>query len=73
MANPRKLRLIYRNDSKSDRVDAQYLARIGRLDPALLAPFQHRQAAPKPISPSFAAGMSWCGPALGLSTTSGER
>jgi transposase len=36
--------LIYQNDSKSDRVDAEYLARIGRLDPALLAPFRHRQA-----------------------------
>ena len=45
VANPRKLRLIYQNDSKSDRVDAEYLARIGRLDPALLAPFQHRHAA----------------------------
>lgn len=44
VANPRKLRLIYQNDSKSDRVDAEYLARIARLDPALLAPFQHRQA-----------------------------
>lgn len=42
VANPRKLRLIYRNESKSDRVDAQYLARIGRLDPELLAPIQHR-------------------------------
>ncbi len=45
VANPRKLRLVYQNDSKSDRVDAQYLARIGRLDPALLAPFHHRCAA----------------------------
>jgi transposase len=45
VANPRKLRLIYQNDSKSDRVDAEYLARIGRLDPTLLAPFRHRQAA----------------------------
>lgn len=44
VANPRRLRLIYQNDFKSDRVDAQYLARIGRLDPALLAPFRHRQA-----------------------------
>jgi len=44
VANPRKLRLIYQNDSKNDRVDAEYLARIGRLDPALLAPFRHRQA-----------------------------
>ena len=42
VANPRKLRLIYRNESKNDRVDAQYLARIGRLDPELLAPIQHR-------------------------------
>ena len=42
VANPRKLRLIYRNESKSDRVDAQYLARIGRLDPELLSPIQHR-------------------------------
>ena len=45
VANPRKLRLVYQNDSKSDRVDAQYLARIGRLDPALLAPLRHRRAA----------------------------
>ena len=44
VANPRKLRLIYANDSKSDRVDAQYLARVGRLDPALLAPLTHRGA-----------------------------
>ncbi len=43
IANPRKLRLIYENDSKNDQVDAQYLARIGRLDPRLLAPIQHRQ------------------------------
>ena len=42
VANPRKLRFIYANDSKSDRVDAEYLARVGRLDPALLAPLTHR-------------------------------
>jgi transposase len=44
VANPRKLRLIYQNDSKSDRVDAEYLARVGRLDPALLSPLTHRGA-----------------------------
>jgi len=44
VANPRKLRLIYENDSKSDRVDAEYLARVGRLDPALLSPLTHRGA-----------------------------
>jgi transposase len=42
VANPRKLRFIYANDSKSDRVDAEYLARVGRLDQALLAPLTHR-------------------------------
>src|SRR5438067_5284991 len=42
VANPRKLRAIYENDSKDDRVDAEYLARVGRLDPALLKPITHR-------------------------------
>jgi transposase len=42
VANPRRLRLIYETDKKSDRVDAQYLARLGRLDPELLAPIEHR-------------------------------
>jgi transposase len=43
VANPRKLRLIYQNDAKDDRVDAQYLARVARLDPELLAPVTHRE------------------------------
>lgn len=42
VANPRRLRAIYDNDAKSDRVDAEYLARIGRLDPQLLRGIQHR-------------------------------
>lgn len=42
VANPRKLRLIYENESKDDRVDAEYLARVARLDPKLLAPIEHR-------------------------------
>lgn len=42
VANPRKLRLIYENDRKCDRTDAEYLARVGRLDPELLAPVVHR-------------------------------
>jgi transposase len=44
VANARRLRAIYTNESKSDRVDAEYLARIGRLDPALLSPLTHRSA-----------------------------
>jgi transposase len=42
VANPAKLRMIYRSDSKSDRVDARWLAKLARVDPALLAPIQHR-------------------------------
>ena len=44
VANSRKLRLIYENPSKDDRVDALYLARLARLDPALLSPVEHRGA-----------------------------
>lgn len=42
VANSRKLRLIYQNRRKSDRVDAIYLARLARLDPQLLSPVEHR-------------------------------
>lgn len=43
-ANPRKVRLIYRNPLKSDRVDAQWLARLVRFDASLLSPIHHRSA-----------------------------
>jgi transposase len=42
VANPRKLRVIYTNDNKGDRVDPEYLARVGRLDPTLLGGITHR-------------------------------
>jgi transposase len=42
VANPRRVRLIAENDSKSDGVDAELLARLGRVDPALLKPIVHR-------------------------------
>lgn len=42
VANARKLRLIYAGGRKSDRLDAENLARIARLDPRLLAPIEHR-------------------------------
>jgi transposase len=44
VANARKLRLIYENKRKDDRVDAEYLARVARLDVKLLSPIQHRGA-----------------------------
>lgn len=42
VANARKVRLIAANEDKDDRVDAELLARLGRVDPALLRPIQHR-------------------------------
>jgi transposase len=42
VANARKLRLIYDNHNKSDRVDAEYLARLGAADKKLLHPVRHR-------------------------------
>lgn len=44
VANPRRVQLIARSHDKSDRVDAQTLARLGRMDPALLRPIRHRSA-----------------------------
>ena len=42
VADARKLRLIYENLRKGDRADAEYLARLARLDPKLLSPVYHR-------------------------------
>lgn len=42
VANPRKLALITENESKDDPVDAELLARLGRVEPQLLSPIQHR-------------------------------
>jgi len=43
-ANPSRVRLIAENDSKTDGVDAELLARLGRVDPSLLKPIVHRGA-----------------------------
>jgi transposase len=42
VANARKLRAIYHNPRKGDRADSETLARLARLDPALLSPIHHR-------------------------------
>jgi transposase len=42
VANARRVRLIAENNRKSDQVDAELLARLGRVDPSLLAPIKHR-------------------------------
>src|SRR5215204_1019445 len=45
VANARKLRLIYAEGRKNDRLDAENLARLARLDPRLLSPIEHRDEA----------------------------
>lgn len=42
VANARKLRLIYGGGKKNDKLDAENLARLARLDPRLLSPIEHR-------------------------------
>lgn len=42
VANARRVRLIYASERKNDRLDAETLARLGRLDPQLLRPIRHR-------------------------------
>ena len=41
VANARRVKLIAKADRKTDRVDAETLARLGRVDPNLLAPIEH--------------------------------
>lgn len=42
VANAREVRLIYHGKRKNDRLDAEKLARLGRMDRKLLCPIQHR-------------------------------
>jgi transposase len=42
VANSRKIRLIYGDKRKTDKFDAQKLARLARADPELLYPIEHR-------------------------------
>jgi transposase len=44
VAHARKVRLIGESRKKDDRLDAQTLARLARIDPGLLCPVKHRSA-----------------------------
>lgn len=44
VAHARNVRLIGESRRKDDRLDAQTLARLARIDPQLLSPIQHRSA-----------------------------
>ncbi len=45
VAHARNIRLIGESRRKDDRLDAQALARLARIDPQLLSPIQHRSVA----------------------------
>lgn len=42
VANPRQVAMISDSKRKNDRIDAEKLARLARVDPELLCPIQHR-------------------------------
>jgi transposase len=44
VANSHKVKLITQSVHKNDRIDAEQLARLARVDPKLLSPIQHRGA-----------------------------
>ncbi|MGQ0613453.1 MAG: IS110 family transposase [Planctomycetaceae bacterium] len=44
VANARQVKLIHKSHTKSDRLDAERLARLGRIDPEVLSPVRHRGA-----------------------------
>lgn len=43
VGHARKLRMIWKDDSKSDERDAEMLARMAKFDPKLLHPVKHNQ------------------------------
>ncbi len=43
VANARRVALIHRNKRKNNRIDAEFLARLVRVDKELLFPIQHRE------------------------------
>ncbi len=44
VANPHRVKLITQSVKKNDRIDAEQLARLARVDPKLLSPIHHRGA-----------------------------
>jgi transposase len=61
VAHARNVRLIGESRRKDDRMDAQALARLARIDPQLLSPIQHRSSqAGGPIGDPSASWTSAC-------------
>gem|GEM_PF-3768912 len=61
VSKSRKTRAIYQHERKSDRRDALMLARIGRMDPALLYPVRHGSERRRRSFCGSSCGTVWCG------------
>jgi transposase len=61
VAHARKVRLIGESRKKDDRLDAQTLARLARIDPQLLCPVKHRSAKAQADLTVIRARPGWCG------------
>jgi transposase len=77
VAHSRNVRLIGESRRKDDRLDAQALARLARIDPKLLSPIQHRsvqaQADLSVIRARYALVRTLVCAARGLTKSFGER
>jgi transposase len=80
VANARQVKLISASSRKDDRLDAQTLARLARVDPQLLRPIQHRSEkaqghlmAIRVRAALVEARTSLVNTARGLAKASGER
>jgi transposase len=79
VANPRQVKLITESSRKDDRLDAQTLARLARIDPQLLRPIQHRSEKAQTAlvirvrAALIAVRTSLVNTARGLAKATGER
>src|ERR1700688_3625462 len=80
VANARKVRLIAESRKKDDRLDAQTLARLARVDPQLLYPVKHRSVQAQADLTVIGARAGWVrartalvNTARGLAKSYGER
>ena len=73
VANARKVRLIGESRKKDDRLDAQTLARLARIDPQLLYPVKHRSAQAQADLTLIRARTALVNTARNLAKSYGER
>jgi transposase len=72
-AHARNVRLISESSHKDDRLDARTLARLARIDPALLGPVRHRSAQAQIQLTEIRARAALGNAARGLTKSSGAR